>query len=242
MIIKEETGFKDIAAEWSDAHKFSPAPRHRRRILLDILKKINYESCLDAGCAQPYLLEVLCGQNKQVFGCDISDKVIEVNRKRFPQAGFEVVDISKQTYPLSKKFDLVISSEVLEHIEDWRAGLRNLTLMSGRFLLITIPTGKIHKMDQLVGHIRHYTYEELKKEIEKNNFRVVFHKYWGMPFHTLYKYLINTFDYRKTYKHFAVQNYGVIKKIFSQILYLLFYFNDIFKSGSQLFILTQKIN
>ena len=220
---KEKTEFKDIALDWSDAHKFSPAPRHRRRIILDILRKLNYETCLDAGCAQPYLLEALCKQNKQVFGCDISDKVIKENRKRFPQAGgFEVVDISQQVYPLNKKFDLVISSEVLEHIEDWRAGLRNLALMSGRFLLITIPTGKIHKINRLVGHIRHYTYLDLETEIKKNNFRVILHRNWGTPFHTLYKYLINALDYRKTYEHFALQGYGATKKIFSQILYLLF--------------------
>jgi len=233
--------FKNIAFQWSDAHRFSPAPRHRRRIILNILKKLDFHSCLDTGCAQPYLLEVLLKEGKLAFGCDISDEVIRANKNTFPGMQFEEVDISKETYPFNKKFDLVISSEVLEHIEDWRSAVKNLIQMSRRYLLITVPTGKVHNMDRLVGHFRHYNYEVLRDEIEKNNFKVVFYKYWGMPFHAIYKYLISFGSYEKAYQGFAAKKYGITQKLISHFLYLLFYFNDIFHSGSQLFILGERM-
>jgi hypothetical protein len=235
-----QTGREDIAYEWSDAHRFSPAPRHRRRIVSAIISKIRFDSCLDAGCAQPYLLYDMYKRGKQVFGCDISHKVIEANRKDFPGVPFEVIDISAGVYPGGKKFDLVISSEVLEHVYDWRAAIKNLALMSNRYLLITVPSGKIYNIDKLVGHMRHYSSSELTLELEKYGFSVIFRKNWGMPFHSLYKYFINAIDYRKTYAHFALKPYGVFQKMVSQFLYFLFYFNDIFKSGSQLFILAKR--
>jgi hypothetical protein len=231
---------KNIAYAWQDVHRFSPAPRHRRRIILGILKKIEFNSCLDTGCAQPYLLEAISKRNIQVFGCDISDRVIQANKKNFPAAQFEDVDISKEVYPQGKKFDLVISSEVIEHIKDWQQAIKNLTKMSDRYLLITVPSGKVHNIDKIIGHFRHYGYEELKDEIEKNGFKVIFYKLWGMPFHSVYKYLINAFGYKRIYKNFGTSGYGVIKRIFSYCLYFLFYFNDIFKSGAQLFILAEK--
>lgn len=240
--MQSETGVNDTVFRWSDAHKFSPAPRHRRRIISNIIARIDFESCLDAGCAQPYLLEELRKKGKRVSGCDISEKVIEANRRDFPQIEFKAMDISCQGCPTDKKFDLVISSEVLEHVADWRSAVRNLALMSDRYLLLTVPSGKVHKMDRLVGHLRHYGSGDLKEELERNGFRVVFHKNWGMPFHSLYKNLINALDYKRTYARFALRPYGFFKKAFSQLLYFLFYFNDIFASGSQLFILAEKDN
>jgi hypothetical protein len=233
---------QDVSLEWKDAHKFSPAPRHRRRIIYSIIRRLEFVSCLDAGCAQPYLLDNLRRQGKRVYGCDISRKVIEANRRDFPNVEFEVVDISRETYPLDKKFDLVISSEVLEHIADWRQALANLALMSKRYLLITAPSGKVHKIDRLVGHLRHYGFQELRQELERNNFKVVFHKNWGEPFHSLYKHLINALGYKGTYAHFACRSYGFFEKLFSHFLYFLFYFNDIFPCGAQLFILAQRDN
>jgi hypothetical protein len=235
-----QLGDNDIASLWNDAHRFSPAPRHRRRIITNIISRIKFISCLDAGCAQPYLLDKLRKRGKQVSGCDISSKVIEANKKELPGIDFEIVDISKGVYPQAKKFDLVISSEVLEHIYDWPAALANLACMSGHYLLITVPSGKINKIDTIVGHLRHFTLQDLEAELNKNNFRVVYHKFWGAPFHSLYKYFINGFDYQKTYRHFAARPYGLFEKLLSHFLFVLFYFNDLLASGSQLFILAER--
>jgi len=235
-------GFKNIASEWEDAHLYSPSPRHRRRIISGIISKLEFDSCLDAGCAQPYLLMVLKDQKRNFFGCDISNKVIAVNKKLFPEAGFEEVDISKGVYPGNKKFDLVLSSEVLEHIEDWRSAVKNLATMSKKFLLITVPCGKTLNIDRMIGHLRHYKQDELKTELEKNGCRVILYRHWGFPFHTIYRYLINSGAYyKKIYKNFGSSRYGAMQKIISQILYYLFYVNDLFSFGEQLFIVAEKM-
>jgi SAM-dependent methyltransferase len=232
--------FKNIAGQWRDAHKFSPAPRHRRRIIFRILERLVFTSCLDVGCAQGYLLEVLAKKGKSVFGCDISDEVISANRMHFPWAEFAEVDVSKETYPSQKKFDVVIASELLEHIGDWQSAVKNLATMSKKYILVTVPTGKRYPIDRMVGHFRHYTLKGLKDELKHNRFKIIFHRYWGMPLHALYKYLINLFYYEKIYATFALKKYGIKEKLISLFLYYLFYLNDLFNAGSQLFILAEK--
>lgn len=231
---------RDIACAWADAHKFSPAPRHRRRIIFSILRRIDYTSCLDTGCAQGYLIEGLRRQKKSVYGCDISEKLIEENRRVFREVEFAAVDIARSTYPLDKKFDLVISSEVLEHIQDWQLALKNLARMSSRYLLITVPAGKVHRIDAIVGHLRHFSYRALKQEIENNGFAVIYRRNWGFPVHSLYKYLINAFNHKYIYERYAAGKYGVGEKFISGLLYMLFYVNEIFPFGTQLFILAEK--
>lgn len=240
MINNKQKDWRNIAVKWDDAHKYSPAPRHRRRIILKRLQKVTFQSCLDVGCAQPYLLKSLSQRGKTVFGCDISDKVISFNRNKFPNIKFEEVDISKEVYPNEEKFDVVISSELLEHIENWKVAVKNLCVMADKYLLITVPSGRIHKIDRIVGHIRHYQGYELADEIKKYGFYVVLFKRWGFPFHTIYKYLINLTDPEKVYESFATGSYSITKKLFSQFLYCLFYLNDIFGFGSQLFILAER--
>lgn len=211
-----------------------------RRIILKIINNIIFNTCLDAGCAQPYLIKLLTEKGKIVFGCDISEDVIVSNRSKFNNAQFEVLDLSKEVYPGDKHFDLVICSEVIEHILDWRSAVKNLTAMAEKYLLITVPIGKIHNSDKKFGHIRHFEGDDLRNELEKNNFSIELEKKWGYPFHTLYKYAIDLFNTDTIYENYACSKYNISKKLLAEITYLLFFINDIFRSGSMFFILAKK--
>src|SRR5947209_2086163 len=47
---------RNVVADWDDAHRYTPAPRHRRRLILKWVSGLDFADVLDAGCAQPYLL------------------------------------------------------------------------------------------------------------------------------------------------------------------------------------------
>src|SRR5438445_484786 len=67
---------KNVVVAWEDAHRYSPAPRHRRRLLRRWIDRLDFASVLDAGCAQPFLLrEILAHRDVEGFGCDLSDQV-----------------------------------------------------------------------------------------------------------------------------------------------------------------------
>jgi SAM-dependent methyltransferase len=233
--------FKEVAASWDQSHKYSPAPRHRRNIILKLLDKLEFSECLDAGCAQPYLLNDISNRYKvKAYGCDISQKVIASNKKNFPNCDFMALDLASDTWIDGKQFDLVISSEVIEHIENWQSAVKNLVRMAKQYVLITVPSGKRRPIDYKLGHYRHYTGDELKAEIEKNGFEVISFIKHGFPMHSLYKRLINFIAPDKIYNAFSSERkYSLLQKIISQTLYYLFYINYFFNSGDQIFVLAK---
>src|SRR5262249_32222445 len=152
----------NVAADWDDAHRYTPAPRHRRRLVLNMLRGLDFADCLDAGCAQRFLLEGVVERYKvKGCGCDISDAVIEANQQARPDCEFAVLDLTRQTWSGDRRFDLVVCSEVLEHIPEWHTAVANLVRMARKHLVITVPSGPIRTMDKMVGHHQHFQGPEL---------------------------------------------------------------------------------
>ena len=240
MDLSGKFDYDKITPKWDNVHRYSPAPRHRRRLTMKMLDWLDFADCLDVGCAQPFLIEELQKRkNIRVAGCDISEKVILSNKKLFPGAEFFVMDISK-TQTDEKKYDLVTCSEVLEHVDDWQMVLQNISRLCRRWLLVTVPSGRIHPMDRKVGHIRHFQGDELLTTMKELGFSPVRVQRWGFPFHSMYKYAINGITPDKIYQFFGEANYGIGKRLVSTFLYWLFFINDVFKTGSQFIALMKK--
>jgi len=234
---------KNIVAAWDDAHRYTPAPRHRRRLILQMLHGLDFADCLDTGCAQPFLLQEIMQRHEVAgFGCDISDRVMAENQHILPEAEFHVVDLANQAWPNGRVFDLVICSEVLEHIPRWRDAVANLARMTRKHLLITVPSGPLRAMDRLVGHYQHFAGPELRDAIDSGGLEVRQMRYWGFPFHTLYKALISKLSPAQIYSSFSGgKSYGWTKRAFSQMLYLLFFANDLSETGDQLLIHAERL-
>ena len=231
----------NVVAAWDDAHRYTPAPRHRRRLTLRMLRGLDFADCLDAGCAQPFLLRAIVERfGADGFGCDISDAVIAANRAALPGCQFRVLDLTAEAWPGDRQFDLVVCSEVLEHLADWRAAVANLVRMSRKHLLITVPSGPRRKMDRMVGHLQHFAGPELRAALEEEGCTIRQVRYWGFPFHSLYKNLISAMSPARLYTAFSGgEGYGMGKRLFSWLLSALFYANDLGGSGYQLFVYAQ---
>ncbi len=85
----------------------------------------------------------------------------------------------------------MICSEVLEHIPDWPAAVANLARMARRYVLITVPTGKVRAMDRMVGHTQHFAGPELVAALGAAGCRPLSVRRWGFPFHSLYRVAIS---------------------------------------------------
>jgi len=108
---------------------------------LQIGKKIKIA---DFGCGRGWLSKKL-SQFGSVTGFDLSEKAIENAKHSFPELEFVCLNaaasISEQ---FIGQFDLVVSSEVIEHIEEQQQYLLNLAqlLKKGGHFLISTPNGK----------------------------------------------------------------------------------------------------
>ena len=224
----------------AESQRYLALPRHRRKIILNLLKSITFADCLDVGSAQPDLLDdIKQNFNINAYGCDISNEIDHNNKIKMPDAEFRILDIEHETWP-NKTFDVVICSEVIEHIINWQAAITHLTLMSKRYLLITVPSGKIRKTDRMVGHYRHYHGEELIACLNNHGFKCIKLRKHGFPVHSLYKIFINILQPEALYNAFHGKKYTPVTKGFAHLVYLLFFMDYCFSSGNQLYILAER--
>jgi SAM-dependent methyltransferase len=139
--------------------------RGRRRIVVDVVAGLRLPpqtQILDAGCGSGRNMVELSEFGTAV-GLESSERGAEVARAR---GVGEVVVAAIETMPFeADRFDLITCLDVLEHIEDDRAALRELRRVArpGGVLLITVPAYPQlwSSHDELNRHYRRYTRPEL---------------------------------------------------------------------------------
>jgi 2-polyprenyl-6-hydroxyphenyl methylase/3-demethylubiquinone-9 3-methyltransferase len=131
---KEIEKFSKIAAEWWDPngkfkplHKFNPI---RIKYIKDnIIKKFNLNSSnkplktiniLDIGCGGGLLSEPMSRLGANVVGIDASKKNIEVAKFHAKKNKLKInyICASPEILKIQKKFDVILSMEIVEHVED----------------------------------------------------------------------------------------------------------------------------
>jgi len=97
---------------------------NKRRVFKKLLVKYNLNGqdklrILDLGCADGHLTAWLRSEfeGSEIYGLDSTPKLIAAAKKKYKKIHFEVGDAHKLKY-LSNFFDLVLCSEVLEHVVD----------------------------------------------------------------------------------------------------------------------------
>ena len=218
--------FYDLAwSEWDDMARFSPAPRIRRRLLLNWMQALKLESLLDVGCGNGLFLAEARQRlaPKRLVGVDLSPQVIESNRRALPGIEFAVLDLERDTR--DERFDAVVCMELLEHCADPQGALARLAAMTGQWLLLSVPCGPVFEIDRRVGHHRHFSAEEISEMVRREGLEVMRLREWGFPFFNLYKHLINLWPDRMCQTFLSSQGYGPGQKLFSLFLYRLFWLN-----------------
>lgn len=90
------------------------------KALREILGGIVFESCLEAGCGTGKNTEWLAEHAKRVTSVDLSEEMLAIARNKISPSSVEFIqcDITQPWKFMSRPYDLVSFSLVLEHIED----------------------------------------------------------------------------------------------------------------------------
>ncbi len=156
----------------------------RRRYLLDLVKDAPRDSkIIDIGCSSGIFLkdlEQLGFKTENLFGVDISEKAIENCRNNGIQNAF-VMDA--QNISLLEKFDIIIASDCLEHLQDDIKAIANWKnlLKIGGMMYIFVPAFQSlwSYHDEVNQHFRRYTKSELKSKLSNAKLTILKASYWN---------------------------------------------------------------
>lgn len=153
--------------------------------LISLAKPLKADSILDAGCGEGFTMNKLRenGIGKKIEGIEYEKDAIDFGKKIFPNLIIKQASIYDIPYG-NNSFDLIICTEVLEHLEDPTKALREILRVSKKYLIISVPNEPLFMISNLlrgknlsrlgndVGHINHWNPLSLKKYLMQNKVKV----------------------------------------------------------------------
>ncbi len=154
------------------------------RTLSKYIKK--NKKILDIGCGAG-TIALYCGsKGNNVLGIDISAEAIRAAKKSASFLELNNVKFETRNFPVEypkAKYDLIICTEVIEHLEDDKKALKTIykLLSPNGIAIISTPSrnaplyrlGLANGFDKRVGHLRRYSLENLIELSKQCGFKVV---------------------------------------------------------------------
>ncbi len=105
-----------------------------------LLDGIEVASVIEVGCGEGFLIRHLRDRHPgwRWKGVDLDEEAIGYARRLLPGVTLATGDIYALAEP-DGSYDLVVASEVLEHLDRPEDGLRELVRVTGRYLLLSVP-------------------------------------------------------------------------------------------------------
>jgi 2-polyprenyl-3-methyl-5-hydroxy-6-metoxy-1,4-benzoquinol methylase len=157
------------------------------------LSRLSLERVLDLGCGDGTLCSILHSRDFDVVGVEYDQDGHDIALSRFPSIPFYrfgVQDDPKELLQSEARFDVVVSTEVVEHLYSPHllVSYSREVLNDGGYLLVTTPYhGYIKNLALSLldkwdfhhtplwhgGHIKFWSRKTLSRLLEDNGFRVV---------------------------------------------------------------------
>jgi len=158
------------------------------RTLIPYIDKylVRNKRVLDIGSGAGTLCFYFAKRSKNITGIDISKNAVEASTQTAKNLNLKNVKFKQMNFPQevpSGKFDFIIFTEVIEHLEDDERALMEIyqLLDTDGLLYLSTPSvnAPLHKIgyskafDQRVGHVRRYEPDKLTEMIEDAGFKIL---------------------------------------------------------------------
>lgn len=124
---------------------------------------------LDLGCNNGYGTDLLRARSRQVIGVDVSRRALQEAQLRYGTEALPFVLVDGTHLPLAEaRFDLVVSFQVIEHINDYDAYLSEIkrVLAPGGVALFATPNARLRLDPDMVPwnpfHVHEFSADELR--------------------------------------------------------------------------------
>lgn len=159
------------------------------QVAIKLIHKYNFynKKILDIGCGTGTLDFYIAQNGGFVNGIDVSNKAIDIASKSAKSMNLSSnVNFLKVDFPKffpKEKFDMIICTEILEHIDDDFGAVKKIKKMLRKkgVVIATSPSsnsplykmGLLDKFDSSAGHLRRYTKDSYLDLFKKNGFKIV---------------------------------------------------------------------
>jgi SAM-dependent methyltransferase len=155
--------------QWND-----PALRNLSDVVLGLLRGVQGRA-LDLGCGSGRMAAELAAAGFQVDGIDVEERAVAIGRRIMGRRGLAVRlyagDVYDPQQPVAAGgYDVVVCTEVLEHVGPWRELLARggELLRPGGTLIVSVPRDprQFSALDSYAGHLRRFRDAELLSELQ----------------------------------------------------------------------------
>ena len=147
--------------------------------LVSRIESVSPAAILDAGCGEGFLCDAIKQRlpEARITGVDFSQGAIDYAAQRFPDAAkYGTADI--HALPCAdRSFDIVVCSQVLEHLDNPDKAVREIIRVSSGYILISVPLepyfkwfkdiGRLLRISPDPGHVQFWTKKSFPEFIGK---------------------------------------------------------------------------
>lgn len=130
---------------------------------------------LDNGCGRGLYTRALLGKSDRIEAIDLNQENINCLKRRFANGMIRFQRASSTALPFEDNiFDLVLHTEVLEHIENDESAVREISrvLKPGGRLILSVPVPPAPIVDN--QHVREgYTMEEIESLLDRFSLKII---------------------------------------------------------------------
>jgi len=145
--------------------------------IIESISLINSKSILDIGCGEGFVtIEVAKKIKAKIVGIDKEKDAIKfaISNNKLENMEYSTGDIFKLDYFKDNSFDLVMSLEVLEHLENYEKAIEIMSKLSKKYLLLSVPNEPWFRMANVLrlkylkrfgntpGHVNNWTRKEFR--------------------------------------------------------------------------------
>jgi len=154
--------------------------------LISLVKPLRIESILDAGCGEGFTMDKLSRQKlvKKIEGIEYSKEVVSLGKDMFPDLNIKQADIYDLPYK-NGSFDLIICTEVLEHLDNPQKALEEMLRATKRYLILSVPNEPFFMLSNFLrgknlsrwgndmDHVNHWGRFSFKSFLKKNEIKIM---------------------------------------------------------------------
>ena len=220
-------------SSYGDFIRFNPGARKRRQLIKrELLRIEGLSEIADFGAGSGDLIQFMhevLPSNVRFVGADFSLKSLELIKERAPFAEVRLFDLAIDEP--TESFQVVVCSEVLEHLDDPASAVRRLaqSTAKGGALIVTVPMGPVRPTQIAIGHVRHPRPKDVVNWFRDAGMECQISAKWGWPGYRFIHWLGNI-NPEAAVKNFGAAEYGSAQKAISSLTYFLARATSISKS------------